>query len=849
VIGTNFRRNGIRAVCTVALMSCAVRLSDGHAAGKGEPRTTQEPNSGVLLRELELQLGRDAYLFTPEVRASFLAFRKAQAVEALATQAVDLPDTLLSWIDETPMVASTVYGIRHGTPAQALVLLRSLELDLGREDLRANIPLVLATVMLHAAQVDLGNPEAFPHVRLQERPPLTVAIPECPLVKVDTHPTDRPFDINDHIINFMEEEEVLEDGKVIAVKPREKHIRACDIVASRALQIEFNAYMQRKIGDFKPLDCGDNELHWKYGGVSWRLPHKTEHSRAWKMFYEAYTAKGRLPKGRDPMPTPVEWLAYQIANAKTRGVTLPDVWPYAMYLMRNLQPLREAEYAWEEKSKGMRPMRYIEYVGKVAQDIPKLRLRRLTPFDYGYGSLAMMRKDGGVCGTHTATAMQAGAALGRCMVNCASPGHSFPASLAKNDTGYTAPNARTGVKWYFGIGEPEGTGEDRNKLLSLAAAMNWGCQGFVDSQLGWTLHLQLPEELRVAHGYALLKSALMQNPYNLSLAREARKAAKTPAELIMFWEEYQAQVLSAKDKWGCPREGGMIAEMWNAIAKALEEHAVPEDGVTRDRVYAAISKEGCSPTLRTKYELEVEGLDALLVSTANELAQHFSQYYRPGEQCKTMASRLQSTVDAVTDAKRRRAWLKSQGTVLADRGLCLTKAGKKYEVKRDESAILLAKLAGTSVDNEAWTKALLDLTTGGLEAHIDSRRTTPSCKDMAARLNAIIAVAEAEEIDLTSWAATWFKMMEGKQRYARHSWCAKDASSVVLDALVERYPDPRNGDEKLAELRQKLGALQRELNDLNRNTSRGQNQERINAINREIDELSDRIEASRKEAD
>jgi hypothetical protein len=781
------------------------------------------------------------YRFTPEVRTGFLAFRKAQALEQLASHGVTMPDAFMAWIDSSPVASSTIYGIRHGSPAQALILLRSLEFDLGKEDMRAHLPVVLATVMLHAAEVDPANPEALPHVSLEPREPMAVKIPESTMDKVNTRPTDRPLDINDHIINFMEEEEVVENGKVVSTKLRDEPIRACDIVASNALQKAFNTYMQGKVEGFKPLVCGES-LNWRYGGVSWRLPERGELGRAWNLFYEAYTTKGRLPEYRDPTASPVEWLVYQINNAKTRDVELPDVWPYAMYLMSNRQPLRESEYVWnEEVAKGLSAMRYVDYAGKIAQDPSMLKLRRMTAFDYAYGSLPMQRKDGGVCGTHTSTGLKAGAALGLCILNCSSPGHSYPGRLSGTADGtYSATFANTGVQWYFGEDKPEGTGKS-NKLISLAAAMNWGIQGFLDSQLGWTMYLQLSDDDRAAHGQTLLKSSLMLNPYNYSLAQATLATTETAQDLIGFWEAYRSAIDSAKDKNGCVQDGPIIDEVWLKISAGFEKQTVPSDPALRDRIHAAISKNGCSPKLLAIYELELNGIDAVLNSLAKDLSTYFSSYYRPQAECQKMVAKLRVVLDMVEDPDRRSVWLKAQMTTLADRGLCLTKHGKHYQVQQDETALLLAELTETPVDEEAWMKALLDVTTLGLDVHINGRRSTPSCKDMASRLKTITAAAREAGIDQTSWAHAWFEMMDGKQRYGRPSWCAKDAASVVIDALVVEYPL-----KGLAALKSKYGALEQELNELNKNTAGGSNQDRINAINEQMDQLSKQIAEEEK---
>ncbi|MFD0893646.1 hypothetical protein KBB96_07120 [Luteolibacter ambystomatis] len=810
------------------------------------------------------QLKNDRGGFTDGVKSSYLAYRKAQAMEELAKHRIVLPAALFAWVEQTPTVASTLYGIRGASPAQALVLLRSLELDLGTARMSKYPQPVLATVMLHAGHVDLAKPEdstfyirdrhvkdyekGIRYLSLAARAPLKVEIPKSPLVKVDTHPKDRPLDMNDHIINFMEEEETLRNGKV-SVVPRREVIRACDIVADRKLQNEFNAYMASRQKDWQPLDCGDKELHWGFTAVAWTLPHVKDHTRAYKMFFDAYTAKGRLPAKRDNKPLPNVWLAYQIDNAETRGAILPDAWPFAMYLMVNPVPLREAEFAWEEERTGKRPMRYIEYVNQVAQDPPKLALRRMTAFEFAYGSLPMMRKDGGVCGTHTATSNLAGVALGKCPLSASSPGHSYPAFFEKDAKGiYTTADASCSDEWYFGekpldVKPQPVLGGDR-KALSLAAAMNYGLQGFADSNLGWSLFMQLPQTVADTYGPGLLKSAWMRNPYNLDLSYRALESMKNPEQLIASWEGFQAALTASKEKPGCPQEGYVTGNPFQKFATELQKYPVPSDRALCSRIYSAMQASGAPVKLVSQYEIAAQGGDKFLSGLTKDLNQHFSAYYRTEEARKAMRDKLQYVADNMKNPEQKKVWMKSQADQYARRGLCLTKGSKGYQVVQDEAAMFLVNALGSKPDEKAWTQALLDLTSEGLKAHVASKRDTPTCKDMAARLEGIIASAQNQQINLAPWAEAWFGIMDGYQRYDKPAWCAKDASSVVIDRVYAEYCGKQGSD--ASALQSKIAALQKELDRLNADTARGGNQERINAINREIDVLTKQIEASEK---
>ncbi|MCP5536801.1 MAG: hypothetical protein H7A51_11305 [Akkermansiaceae bacterium] len=834
---------------TTSLLFFSIASPFAHTTQVDGAEKTDSPVSESK-QQLLLQLGKNNHRFTPEARLAYLNYRKADAIKALQQHAISLPDPLFDWVDQSPVIASAIYGMEHGTPAQALVLLHSLTLDLGDANVRKYPQLVLAAVMLHARQVDLKNPEALPWISLKKRPPIKVVIPGNPLVRVDTHPKDRPYDIHDHVINFMYETETLNQaGEITKVEPRPKPIRACDIVASKPLQAEFNTYMQRKVKDFQPLHCGES-LNWKYKGVSWRLPERKALGRAWQLFSEAYMTKGLLPRNRDPLPSPAEWLAYQISNANdpSRKVELPDAWPFAIYLVNSPQPLREAEYAWLEMARGIRPMRYVEYVGKVAQDATMLRLRRLTPFDYAYGSLAMMRKDGGVCGTHTSTNMQAGAALGMSMMNCASPGHSFPGSLKKANGIYSATVARTGIKWYFDHQNPTSIGNDSNKLVALAAAMNWGLDGFTDSLLGWSLCLELQPHLSAGQRHSLLKSSLMLNPCNISLARATCAATTSPGQALALWLDFQKALESKKGQQGFQHSDRMLSETWKNICKIWEQQPVPGDKQLCAQIYGALAQNPTSSELLTRYQLHVKGLDATLVNVSRELDTHFSSLFRTDEDGRKLLDRLNSTLASIKDPKRpglKADWLAEQHSRLNNRGLYVTydQRARKYIAKQDPCALLLHGLAKKPVDNKAWATRMLDQASIELEKHLKSKRTTDICKTMAAKLRAVVAHAKSQQIDLSRYAATWFKMMDGHQAYARHAWCQKDAASVVIDQLVAEFP----GDQSAEGLEKVLVTLKKELDALNSKAITAESQKRINSLNLEIDKLSSRIQAQRQQ--
>jgi hypothetical protein len=63
------------------------------------------------------------------------------------------------------------------------------------------------------------------------------------------------------------------------------------------------------------------------------------------------------------------------------------------------QPLREREEIWRRFVEADEFRTYGEYIGDIAQQFDMQSARRLSPLAFDYGSIQMMWKDGGVCGT------------------------------------------------------------------------------------------------------------------------------------------------------------------------------------------------------------------------------------------------------------------------------------------------------------------------------------------------------------------------------------------------------------------------------------------------------------------
>jgi hypothetical protein len=260
-----------------------------------------------------------------------VASARTRTLDACKAKGIALPKEFLAWVDGDPVVRTTVYGCR-ADPLPVLLALRSLEIDLGESTVRRDytqLALAFAVQDSYAARGASGTPwndadgakppEALPDV--SPRAPLSLVIPADPRVRIDTKDSTRTLDRDDHIVNFLEDHAPVEveievkepppleyDAKGVA-KPQENPVAVkklttrplvgADVIASRALQEEFNAYMAAHGHGEVTLDCGDGAVSWRSTGAVSDTALRGKIAAAHSLFHDAYRAKGRMPAARD----------------------------------------------------------------------------------------------------------------------------------------------------------------------------------------------------------------------------------------------------------------------------------------------------------------------------------------------------------------------------------------------------------------------------------------------------------------------------------------------------------------------------------------------------------------------
>ena len=759
--------------------------------------------------------------FTPKVREAFLTHAKAQAAADLKAQGKSLPKDFLAWVDADPEVQASVYGA-HQKPSDVLLHLYALRLDLGKAKFEKYRQLALAMAIVAAKQELEAD--------IAPREPAKLVIGGDPRKLVDTKEPGRKLDANDHIINFLNDNTIEEDvvvghkevvpelkyddrgiaipapkgkkpKKVPITEKRTRSLYAADVLASKALQTRFNAYMKSK-GHPVQIDCGDRIIHWKSRDMV-RGQQNKDITAAYKLFRGAYEAKGLLPAQRDPVPSPGEKCAYIIRNyehefpaevqAQRKWPRFPITapWPVLTLLVDDDQPLREREERWTAFRDRGEFKTYGEYIGGIAQQYDMQSARRLKPYAFTYHTIQMMLKDGGVCGTMGAISSRGHNILGIPACQASQPGHcamvafrydpkteTYACKGGQYATGgdeQTTPFAR----WFFGESAKqyrkrqgfEVPFHPRKPMIyhqTVAWAVNHGTGAFLDSLMAYAVFQLLPEADRQAHGVRLLESGLAVNPYNFLLVDAAQATAATAKEQIRFWQTFLATLGAAGGKPGCPGDGLYNKTVKRGMFARIAALPAPEDKEAVGEVLAFLEKEECdSPAALVAYRLALEGLPALLSRIQRDFKSHLSSVRATASRendlaCAAMAATIKAATVCVKDKQQRKEW-----------GLALWKEaqghekyfGHKYRVATHPALGSVARLAGQRMLPESeLVKPVLDRVAAELRQSLAGDRNITACRQLAAKIQATGACLKDPD-QKRQWFEGLAKVIAGQEAF------------------------------------------------------------------------------------
>ncbi|MBI1373990.1 MAG: hypothetical protein GC159_14810 [Phycisphaera sp.] len=717
-------------------------------ASPGVALTAEQMATTPEGRALHAAWVKAAFGFTPEVRDAYLALAKAHTLADLKAAGESVPDDFLAWIDGDPLVASSVYGIKD-KPANVLRILRSLELDLGVDVVRkeyTQLALAMAVSNAEARDFDALGVSLAPRDK-----PFALVIPECPLKPVNTKDPNRELDVNDHIINFLNAKPFEYEVKVPAkekggqptVEKRTRPMRGADVLLSEELTETFNAYMAAHGHDEVKLVCErPNPTQWSKNGCA-------NFAKGFRLFRDAYQAKGLLPLRRDPTPTLAESTAWLIRNDRFRFpegsdrkwpvFPLKAPWPVLTFLALDRQPLRELEDIWQRwVATGRATEHGVAYVGWIAQKPELLHGRSVAPLDFYYGSVQMMVHEGGVCGAQSTTAIRTQLALGRPACTTHSPTHCGMSGIRYNaeTNTYAGAGNNGSIAWVFrspAIPRPAGRYHE-----SVGYAVNWGAESFADSLMAGRLYTLLSDDDRAAHGLTLIRSGLEINPYNVLL----EDAAASLDTLTQVRLTKQVEALQAKaEKPGCPVNALQLYGLVNASAL---RGPLPEDKAACKEVYAYLEGfKGADATASARYQVAAEGLADLLTETDQALAEHLAARRTPAT-CRAMAETLKVAAARIPDDAQRKAWLAKFRQPLVENPT-YDEGGRYHRELIDDTLITSYELAGETPPTDA---ELLRPEFEKVFAALDADRAKPDRRVYTAQIGrAVMLIRQLADLD------------------------------------------------------------------------------------------------------
>jgi hypothetical protein len=555
----------------------------------------------------------------------YVAAARTRTLDECKAKGIVVPKDFLAWIDRDPVLRASVYGCRNN-PLSVLLALRSLEIDLGEKTVRTDYPqlaLAFAIQDSYAKRTPKAGgwndadgavaPDSLPDV--SPRAPLVLNIPGDPRMPVDTKDSKRTLDRDDSIVNFLEDHVPIEvdvkaqelppleyDSKGIA-KPRGQAVEvtrkiarplvAADVIASAGLQREFNAYMEAH-GQSVRLDCGDGAVGWNSTDAVNDDELRKRIAAAHEMFQAAYRAKGRMPAERDAAPTPSESMAWFIRNDRWKfpddvraarawpRFPLNAPWPVLLMLAADDQPLREREEIWAKFRDTGEMRTYGEYIGDIAQQFDMQSARRLSPFPYSYGSIQMMWKDGGVCGTMGNIGARTERICGVPASTAGQPGHCAMVQMdfdAKTRT-YTCKGGQyatggdevTGVHAGWNYDDKGG----RRPMIfhqTVAWGVNVGLESLVDTMVMRRAWDALPVEQRVKECGKFLAAGLARNPYAMAVVEAAFADAPDAKTAKSMLDDFNTTL----DKAGVPAERALYRDTVRGMVQAR----FPDDGTPK----------------------------------------------------------------------------------------------------------------------------------------------------------------------------------------------------------------------------------------------------------------------------
>ena len=670
--------------------------------------------------------------------SAYLDSTRARTIADATSKGLSLPKDFLAWVNSDATLRASVYGCRKD-PLPVLLQLRSLEIELGKDIVRRDYTqLALAFAIQRsymnprkkASTWNDGDAEGRAgNADIKERPLLQLKVPSDPRTRINTKDPDRQLDRDDHIINFLEDHKQVAttvttkefppleyDAKGVA-KKRGRAVKVtktvmrdlvgADVIASVDLQKEFQAYMSAH-GFEIALDCGDQVVHWKSKAAVKDKALRTRIKEAHDLFHNAYRNKGRMPTERDAAPSAAESMAWLIRNdryefpesestkRKAPQFPLTAPWPVLLMLASDDQPLREREEIWV-KYRDLGEFRtYGEYIGAIAQQFDMQSARRVSPFAFSYGSIQMMWKDGGVCGTMGNIGARTYRICGIPSSTAGQPGH---CALVRMDM-----DPKTGA--FRCIGGQYATGGDEATTVhaswnyddiggrkpmvfhqSIAWGVNQGLASFVDTLVMRRMWDAADDKTKNKHGTKFIRTAMRKNVFALAAILGAiQSAANTKAATSMLGAFNKCFDAFAKpDQYKLYRT--QVRDLTHAKVLACEQ---PKTKSSASQLLSALERQGCTNAQLLAKTWRKIGGEEEFTKRCIATAKHYVANKRNKASSTTLNRMIKTWARTIKNKASKVSWASAMLT--AFEGKETMRIGRKTAI--DPVVIQLCKLAG-----------------------------------------------------------------------------------------------------------------------------------------------------------
>ena len=243
--------------------------------------------------------------------------------------------------------------------------------------------------------------------------------------------------------------------------------------------------------------------------------------------------------------------------------------------------------------------------------------------------------------------------------------------------------------WAFSAEEPL----SRNVALyplSIAYAVNYGFQEFLDGQLALAFFNRLRHTSQRAHGLDLLMSGLAFNPFNINVVEAVERAITSPQREVEFWKEFERR-LGAVSKPGCPSKGFYRNLALKGLSDCIATLPVPKDKTARDAVAAFLKENADAAWL--KYQLATMGMPGTKKRIQEDLTAGVTSS-RSMASTTLLADRIKLVGAAIGNKEEKLAWGQELLEILSGHETFTILKGKRTLQRTDPCTTPVFHLAG-----------------------------------------------------------------------------------------------------------------------------------------------------------